>query len=77
MYASAKNHEFLRKYFFVMRKKRGCGSLHSKPLPSPLSSDDAIEIELSDWLVNQDYVICKQIRDSIVTKSAPVTTKAK
>ena len=38
----------------------------------PLSSDDAIEIELSDWLVNQDYVVCKQTRDSIVTKSAPV-----
>ena len=72
MYAGAKNYEFLLKYFFVARKKRGCGFLHSKPLPSPLSSDDAIEMELSDWLVNQDYVIRKQTRDSIVTKSAPV-----
>ena len=34
--------------------------LHSKPLSSPLSWDDAIEIELSDWLGNQDYVIRKQ-----------------
>ena len=49
--------------------------LHSKSLLSPLSSDDALEIELSDWLVNQDYVICKQTRDSIVTKSAPVRTE--
>ena len=50
--------ELLPKYIFVARKKRGCGFLHSKPLSSSLSSDDAIEIELSDWLVNQDYVIC-------------------
>ena len=76
MYAGAKNYEFLWKYFFVTRKKRGCGFLHSKPLPSPLSSDDAIEIGLSDWLVNQDYVICKQTRDSIVTKTAHVLSNS-
>ena len=75
-YTGANNYEFLRKYFFVARKRRGCGFLHSKPLPSPLSSDEAIEIELSDWLVNQDYVICKQTRDSIVTESAPVSLDA-
>ena len=72
IYAGAKNFEFLQKYIFVARQKRGCGFLHSEPLSSPLSSDDAIEIELSDWLGNQDYVICKQTKDSIVTKSAPV-----
>ena len=70
--AGVKFFEFWRKYIFVARKKRGCGFLHSKPLPPPLSSDDAIEIELTNWLVNRGYVICKQTRESIVTKSAPV-----
>ena len=36
----------------------------------PLSSEEAIEIELSDWLINQNDVICKQNKDPIVTKSA-------
>ena len=36
----------------------------------PLSSEEAIEIELSDWLINQNDVICKQTKDPIVTKSA-------
>ena len=69
---SAKNLYFLRKYIFVASKKRGCGFFHCKPLPSPLSQDGAIEIELSDWLVNKGYVICKQTNDTIATKSAPV-----
>ena len=64
---------FCESNFSSRVKKEGVVfSTANPPPPSPLSSDDAIEIELSDWLVNQDYVICKQTSDSIVTKSAPV-----
>ena len=35
-----------------------------------------MEIKFSDWVVNQDYVICKETRASVVTKFASVSNNS-
>ena len=70
---SASNHlwenfEFLPKYIFNAGKKRGSSFFPQLAPLSAITLEDATEIELSDWLVDQFDVICKQTIEPIVTK---------